>query len=61
VPHTQNSYQTVAQYWCSITRNHPFVDGNKRVAAACMLVFLVANQKQPLMTDLALYMTKKVR
>jgi len=53
--YTQDSYQAAAQYCYSIARNHPFVDGNKRVAAACMLVFLVANQKQPLMTNAELY------
>jgi len=53
--YTQDIYQVAAQYCYSIARNHPFVDGNKRVAAACMLVFLVANQKQPLMTNAELY------
>ncbi len=53
--YTQDIYQAAAQYCYSIARNHPFVDGNKRVAAACMLVFLVANQKQPLMTNAELY------
>nr|WP_232215280.1 Fic family protein [Methylovulum miyakonense] len=53
--YTQDSYQAAAQYCYSIARNHPFVDGNKRVAAACMMVFLVANQKQPLITNTELY------
>jgi len=53
--YTQDIYQSAAQYCYSIALNHPFVDGNKLVAAACMLVFLVANQKQPLMTNAKLY------
>ena len=53
--YTQDIYQAAAQYCYSIARNHPFVDGNKRLAAACMLVFLAANQKQALMTNAELY------
>ena len=30
----------------SLVANHPFVDGNKRVAAQATLVFLVANQSR---------------
>ncbi len=48
-------FQTAAQYCYSLANNHPFLDGNKRVAAACMLVFLVANQKQPTMDNTQLY------
>ena len=32
-----------AAYAFHLAQNHPFVDGNKRVAAACMLVFLAVN------------------
>lgn len=53
--YTFDIYQTAAQYCYSIARNHPFADGNKRTAAACMLVFLVSNKKQPLMTNTELY------
>jgi len=31
----------------SLSRNHPFLDGNKRIAAACMLVFLDLNGIEP--------------
>ncbi len=48
-------FQTAAQYCYSLANNHPFLDGNKRVAAACMLVFLVANEKQPAMDNAQLY------
>lgn len=32
-----------ASYAFGVARNHPFVDGNKRAAFACMLVFLGLN------------------
>jgi len=41
--YTKDIYETAAQYGYSLARNHAFVDGNKRVAAACMLVFLDLN------------------
>lgn len=53
--YTQDIFQTAAQYCYSISNNHPFLDGNKRVATACMLVFLVANKKQPVMSNAQLY------
>ena len=53
--YTKDIYQTAAQYCYSLAKNHPFVDGNKRVAAACMLVFLVSNHRQPAMTNAELY------
>jgi death-on-curing protein len=31
----------------SLVQNHPFVDGNKRVGAHAMIVFLVANGLEP--------------
>ncbi|MCQ8116887.1 type II toxin-antitoxin system death-on-curing family toxin [Methylomonas sp. WSC-7] len=39
----------------TVANNHPFLDGNKRTAAACMLVFLAANHKQPAMDNAQLY------
>lgn len=32
-----------AAYLFHIVKNHPFVDGNKRVGTACMLIFLEIN------------------
>jgi len=32
-----------AALWESLAQNHPFVDGNKRTAFACMHVFLILN------------------
>lgn len=32
-----------AAYGFHIAQNHPFIDGNKRVAAACALLFLALN------------------
>jgi death-on-curing protein len=39
--YTRDLHQAAAQYLVSIARNHPFLDGNKRTAADCMLTFLV--------------------
>jgi death on curing protein len=50
-----NIFQTAAQYCYLLANNHPFLDGNKRAAAACMLVFLVANHQQPAMDSTQLY------
>src|SRR5262245_27589470 len=33
-----------AAYAFHICKNHPFIDGNKRAAFACMVSFLVSNQ-----------------
>lgn len=35
-----------AAYAFHLAQNHPFVDGNKRVAAACMLLFLAINGRR---------------
>lgn len=35
----------------SLVQNHPFVDGNKRVGAHAMLVFLVTNDHEPEMSS----------
>ena len=35
--------EEAAALWESLTMNHGFVDGNKRVAFGCMIVFLAAN------------------
>ncbi len=53
--YTQDIFQTAAQYCYSLVHNHPFIDGNKRVAAACMLVFLVGNGYKPIMSNAELY------
>jgi death-on-curing protein len=39
-------FEMAAAYLYSICRNHPFLDGNKRTALACALVFLRTNKKQ---------------
>ena len=46
--YTADIFHTAAQYCYSLANNHPFIDGNKRTAAACMLVFwlqITLNQK----------------
>ncbi len=53
--YTQDIYESAAQYCYSIAHNHPFLDGNKRTAAACMLVFLVKNHIIPMMNNAQLY------
>jgi death on curing protein len=55
--YTQDIYETAAQYCYSIANNHPFLDGNKRTATACMLVFLVKNGIQPTISNTLLYDT----
>ncbi len=39
----QDIFEMAAAYAFHICRNHPFVDGNKRTALACALVFLELN------------------
>ena len=53
--YTDDLFEAAAQYCFSIARNHPFLDGNKRVAAACMLVFLLLNKIEPAMTSAELF------
>lgn len=53
--YTSDIFQAAAQYCFSLANNHPFLDGNKRTAAACMLVFLSANHKKPTMDNAQLY------
>lgn len=36
-------FELAASYAYGISRNHPFIDGNKRVAFVCMAVFLDLN------------------
>ncbi|MDP2241656.1 MAG: type II toxin-antitoxin system death-on-curing family toxin [Burkholderiales bacterium] len=52
---TGDLFKAAAQYCFSIARNHLFLDGNKRVAAACMLVFLLLNKVEPTMTSAELF------
>ncbi|MBI3312072.1 MAG: type II toxin-antitoxin system death-on-curing family toxin [Candidatus Omnitrophica bacterium] len=39
----KNLYEMAAAYAYHVCQNHPFVDGNKRTALACALVFLELN------------------
>ena len=41
--YTDDLHETAAQYCISLAKNHPFLDGNKRIGADCMLTFLVLN------------------
>lgn len=53
--YTRSLFETAAQYCISIAGNHPFLDGNKRMAAACMLTFLVLNRREPTMSSAELF------
>jgi death-on-curing protein len=53
--YTHDIYETAAQYGYSLANNHPALDGNKRAAAACMLVFLVKNGVTPTFSNDLLY------
>ena len=39
----KNIYEMAAAYLFHITRNHPFIDGNKRTGAVTAVVFLLLN------------------
>ena len=39
----KNLYEMAAAYLFHITRNHPFIDGNKRTGAVAAVVFLFMN------------------
>ena len=39
----KNLYEMAAAYLFHITRNHPFIDGNKRTGAVSSVVFLIMN------------------
>jgi death-on-curing protein len=53
--YTNDLYETAAQYCVSLAKNHAFLDGNKRIAADCMLTFLVVNHIEPTMTSEQLF------
>lgn len=44
-------FEMAAAYLFHIVKNHPFVDGNKRVAAAAALTFMRANGYECTMSD----------
>jgi death on curing protein len=39
----KNLYEMAAAYLFHVTRNHPFIDGNKRTGAVASVVFLIMN------------------
>lgn len=53
--YTGDLYETAAQYAVSPAKNHPFLDGNERTAADCMLTFLVLNGVEPTLTSEQLF------
>lgn len=42
-----DTVEEAAALWESLTMNHGFIDGNKRVAFACTILFLQANGVEP--------------
>jgi len=44
-------FEMAAAYLFHIAQNHPFVDGNKRVAAVSCVTFLSSNGLEPEMSD----------
>lgn len=53
--YTEDLFEAAAQYGVSLAKNHPFLDGNKRTAADCMLTFLVLNGIEPTLTPAQLF------
>lgn len=53
--YTQDIHEAAAQYCVSLAKNHPFLDGNKRTAADCMLTFMVANNVEPTLSQMQLF------
>jgi death-on-curing protein len=43
--------EMAAAHLFHLAQNHPFVDGNKRVAAVSMIVFLVINDLEPTFSE----------
>jgi death-on-curing protein len=46
-PLISDPVEVAAAYLFYLSRNHPFIDGNKRTALAACLVFLEANERLP--------------
>ncbi len=45
--YTSDIHEAAAQYCISLAKTHPFLDGNKRIGADCMVTFLVLNGIEP--------------
>jgi death-on-curing protein len=48
-------YSMAAAYGFHLCQNHPFIDGNKRVAGMAMLTFLQLNGLTPIISEMAYY------
>jgi death-on-curing protein len=51
----ENIFQMAAAYGFHLCQNHPFVDGNKRVAGMAMFTFLQVNEVRPNATEIEYY------
>lgn len=47
----KNLYEMAAAYLFHLVKNHPFIDGNKRIGLACADVFLAMNDIELTMTE----------
>ena len=52
---TSDIHEAAAEYCISLAKNHPFLDGNKRIGADCMLTFLMLNGIEPTMDAAQLF------
>jgi len=50
-------YHMAAAYGFHLSQNHPFLDGNKRVAGMAMLTFLKLNGYEPVAPEIDYYQT----
>jgi len=50
-------FQMAAAYGFHLCQNHPFIDGNKRVAGMAMFTFLKLNGLEPVATEADYYAT----
>lgn len=55
VPLHNDVWEMAAAYGFHLCCNHPFVDGNKRIAAVAMITFLRANGQHVRYDEVALY------
>jgi death on curing protein len=53
----ETAFQMAAAYGFHLCQNHPFVDGNKRVAGMAMFTFLQLNGLKPVADEMDYYRT----
>ncbi len=53
----KDPWEMAAAYGFHLCRNHPFIDGNKRIAAVAMGTFLAINGEANVFDEVELYLT----